>query len=41
MKHWSFAREARWMLSLGLIGPAIVRTLGIIVPRLRRTFAGV
>jgi hypothetical protein len=41
MKHWSFAREARWMMWLGLIAPAIVLTLGIIVPWLRRAFAGV
>ena len=40
MKHWSFAREARWMLSLGLIAPTTVLILGVIAPWLRRVFAG-
>jgi hypothetical protein len=39
MKPWTFAREARWMMMLGLIAPTIIVVVMIVVPLLRRIFA--
>jgi hypothetical protein len=36
MKPWTFAREARWMMIIGLLAPAIILVIRFVVPWLRR-----
>ena len=36
MKSWTFAREARWMMILGLLAPTIIVVGMFLVPWLRQ-----
>lgn len=36
MRPWTFAREARWMMMLGLIAPTIIVVVMFVVPWLRQ-----